>query len=40
MWGPPVEAFVKLRAKSERKREDEVVGEIASASPFGGELMR
>jgi NAD(P)-dependent dehydrogenase (short-subunit alcohol dehydrogenase family) len=34
MWGPPVEAFVKLRAKSEGKSEEEVVGEIASRIPL------
>jgi len=34
MWGPPVEAFVKLRAKSEGKSQDEVVGEIAGRIPL------
>ena len=35
MWGPPVETFVKFRAKSENKTEDEVKGEIESRIPLG-----
>lgn len=34
MWGPPVEAFVKLRAKSEGKSEEQVVEEIAGRIPL------
>jgi NAD(P)-dependent dehydrogenase (short-subunit alcohol dehydrogenase family) len=34
MWGPPVEAFVRFRAKSEGKTEDEIVEEIASGIPL------
>ncbi len=34
MWGPPVEAFVKLRAKSEGRKAEEVAGEIASRIPL------
>jgi NAD(P)-dependent dehydrogenase (short-subunit alcohol dehydrogenase family) len=35
MWGPPVEAFVKLRAKSEARSEEAVVNEITSRIPLG-----
>lgn len=34
MWGPPVEAFVKFRAKSESRSEQEVVDEIAGRIPL------
>jgi NAD(P)-dependent dehydrogenase (short-subunit alcohol dehydrogenase family) len=34
MWGPPVESFVRLRAKSEGRSEDEVVAEIAGGIPL------
>ena len=35
MWGPPVETFVKLRAKSEARSEEAVVNEITSRIPLG-----
>ena len=35
MWGPPVEAFVKLRAKAEGKPEEAIVEEITSGIPLG-----
>ncbi len=35
MWGPPVEAFVKIRAKAEGLSEEEVRGQIASRIPLG-----
>ena len=35
MWGPPVEAFVKLRAKTEGKPEKAIVDEITSRIPLG-----
>ncbi len=35
MWGPPVEAFVRFRAKAESKTEDEVIGEITERIPLG-----
>jgi NAD(P)-dependent dehydrogenase (short-subunit alcohol dehydrogenase family) len=35
MWGPPVEAFVKLRAKSEARSEEAVVDEITRRIPLG-----
>jgi NAD(P)-dependent dehydrogenase (short-subunit alcohol dehydrogenase family) len=35
MWGPPVEAFVKLRAKSEGVPQEQIVDEIASRIPLG-----
>jgi NAD(P)-dependent dehydrogenase (short-subunit alcohol dehydrogenase family) len=35
MWGPPVEAFVKLRAKTEGKPEEAIVEEITSRIPLG-----
>ncbi len=35
MWGPPVEAFVKMRAKAEGTTEEAVKGEIASRIPLG-----
>jgi NAD(P)-dependent dehydrogenase (short-subunit alcohol dehydrogenase family) len=35
MWGPPVEAFVKLRAKGEARSEEAVVNEITSRIPLG-----
>ena len=36
MWGPPVQAFVKLRAKAEGASEEAIVDEIASRIPIGG----
>lgn len=35
MWGPPVQAFVKLRAKTEGKPEADIVEEITSRIPLG-----
>ena len=35
MWGPPVEAFVKMRAKAEDKPEKAIVEEITSGIPLG-----
>jgi len=35
MWGPPVETFVKFRARSEGKTEAEVKAEIESRIPLG-----
>ncbi len=35
MWGPPVQAFVKLRAKAEGSSEEAVVGEITRRIPLG-----
>ncbi len=35
MWGPPVQAFVKIRAKAENLSEEEVKGEITSNIPLG-----
>ena len=35
MWGPPVEAFVKIRAKAEGLSEEAVRGQIASRIPLG-----
>ena len=35
MWGPPVQAFVKLRAKSEGVSEEEIVSEITRRIPLG-----
>lgn len=35
MWGPPVEAFVKVRAKSEGRTEAAIVEEITSRIPLG-----
>ncbi len=35
MWGPPVEAFVKFRARSEDRPEESVVDEIRSRIPLG-----
>jgi NAD(P)-dependent dehydrogenase (short-subunit alcohol dehydrogenase family) len=35
MWGPPVEAFVKLRAKSEGVAEAAIVDDITSRIPLG-----
>lgn len=35
MWGPPVESFVKLRAKAEGKLEEAIVEEITSGIPLG-----
>lgn len=34
MWGPPVEGFIKFRAKQESKSEEEVLGEIVSSFPL------
>jgi NAD(P)-dependent dehydrogenase (short-subunit alcohol dehydrogenase family) len=34
MWGPPVEAFVRFRARSEGRTEEEIVAEIASGIPL------
>jgi NAD(P)-dependent dehydrogenase (short-subunit alcohol dehydrogenase family) len=35
MWGPPVQAFVKVRAKTEGKPEAAIVEEITSRIPLG-----
>jgi 3-oxoacyl-[acyl-carrier protein] reductase len=35
MWGPPVEMFVKLRAKSEGLTEEAVKAEITRRIPLG-----
>ena len=35
MWGPPVEAFVKMRAKAEGLSEDAVKADIQSRIPLG-----
>jgi NAD(P)-dependent dehydrogenase (short-subunit alcohol dehydrogenase family) len=35
MWGPPVEAFVKFRAKSENVPEQAIVDEITGRIPLG-----
>ena len=35
MWGPPVQAFVKMRARSENRSEEEIVGEITRNIPLG-----
>jgi NAD(P)-dependent dehydrogenase (short-subunit alcohol dehydrogenase family) len=35
MWGPPVQAFVKLRAKAEGVSEEAIVEEIKSRIPLG-----
>jgi NAD(P)-dependent dehydrogenase (short-subunit alcohol dehydrogenase family) len=35
MWGPPVEAFVELRAKAEGKSQEAIVEEITSRIPLG-----
>jgi NAD(P)-dependent dehydrogenase (short-subunit alcohol dehydrogenase family) len=35
MWGPPVEAFVKLRAKTEGVAEETIVNGITSRIPLG-----
>jgi NAD(P)-dependent dehydrogenase (short-subunit alcohol dehydrogenase family) len=35
MWGPPVQAFVKLRAKTEGRSEEAIVDEITSRIPLG-----
>jgi NAD(P)-dependent dehydrogenase (short-subunit alcohol dehydrogenase family) len=35
MWGPPVQAFVRLRAKAEEASEEAIVDEIASRIPLG-----
>jgi NAD(P)-dependent dehydrogenase (short-subunit alcohol dehydrogenase family) len=35
MWGPPVEGFVKMRAKSEGLSEDDVVKDITRNIPLG-----
>ena len=35
MWGPPVEAFVKMRAKAEGREEQAVVDEITANIPLG-----
>ena len=35
MWGPPVQAFVKMRAKAEGRPEEAIVDEITSRIPLG-----
>ena len=35
MWGPPVEAFVKVRAKSEGRSEEAIIRDITSRIPLG-----
>jgi NAD(P)-dependent dehydrogenase (short-subunit alcohol dehydrogenase family) len=35
MWGPPVEAFCRMRAKAEGKSEEEIVAEITEDIPLG-----
>jgi len=35
MWGPPVQAFVKMRAKAEGREEQTVVDEITARIPLG-----
>jgi NAD(P)-dependent dehydrogenase (short-subunit alcohol dehydrogenase family) len=35
MWGPPVEAYVKMTAKQRGCSEDEVIGEITAGMPLG-----
>jgi len=34
MWGPPVQGFVKMRAKGEGRTEDEIVAEITKDFPL------
>jgi NAD(P)-dependent dehydrogenase (short-subunit alcohol dehydrogenase family) len=35
MWGPPVQAFVEVRAKTEGRPEADIVEEITSRIPLG-----
>ncbi len=35
MWGPPVQGFVKMRAKGENVSEEAIVNEITSKIPLG-----
>jgi enoyl-[acyl-carrier-protein] reductase (NADH) len=35
MWGPPVQGFVKMRAKGENVPEEAIVKEITSKIPLG-----
>jgi NAD(P)-dependent dehydrogenase (short-subunit alcohol dehydrogenase family) len=35
MWGPPVQAFCRMRAKAANKSEDEIVAEITKDIPLG-----
>jgi len=35
MWGPPVQAFVKMRAKAEGVSEEAIIGEITRRIPLG-----
>lgn len=35
MWGPPVEAYVKMRAKAESRSEEDVISEITRRIPLG-----
>jgi len=34
MWGPPVQGFIKMQAKSERRSEDAVLGDITAKIPL------
>ncbi len=35
MWGPPVQAFIQMRAKTEERAEEEILAEITSQIPLG-----
>ena len=35
MWGPPVQAYVKMMAKQQGRTEDEIVGDITANMPLG-----
>ncbi len=35
MWGPPVEAYIKMSAKQRGCSEDELIGEITAGMPLG-----
>ncbi len=35
MWGPPVEAYIKMSAKQRGCSEDDVIGEITASMPLG-----
>ena len=35
MWGPPVEAYVKMTAKQQGRTEDEIVSGITASMPLG-----
>ena len=35
MWGPPVEAYVKMTAKAQGRTEEEVIADITANMPLG-----